>query len=100
MTNNEAEYSALLRGLEMAVEKGIEEIDVYMDSELVVKQMTGVYRVKHPRLAPLMTRARRLGARFPGGCRYHAVRRGQNARADELANLAIDRRREPSASEA
>ena len=59
-TNNEAEYGARIMGLESAVENGVREIEVFLDSELVVRQMNGAYRVKSQNLKPLFFRARKL----------------------------------------
>ncbi len=86
-TNNVAEYSALVRGLEEARALGVEEITVYLDSELLVKQMTGAYRVRNPGLRPLYERAASLAGSFKKFSIRH-VRRGQNARADDLAKRA------------
>ena len=88
-TNNVAEYRALLAGLEKAAELGVTELEVVSDSELLVKQMTGEYRVKNPALAELNARADRL-AREVGRVRYTAVRREHNELADRLVNEALD----------
>ena len=89
-TNNVAEWTALLHGLEAALELGATEIAVRLDSELVVKQLAGVYRVKHPNLIPLHARARGLLRRFASTDVAH-VRRAQNAAADALVNATLDR---------
>jgi probable phosphoglycerate mutase len=89
-TNNVAEYSALVAGLERAVEAGVRELEVVSDSELVVKQMRGEYKVKHPALQELFLRASRL-AREIHRVRYTAVRREHNELADRLVNEALDR---------
>ena len=88
-TNNVAEYRALLAGLEKAVEAGVSELEVVSDSELVVKQMTGEYRVKNAALRELSLEAARLARRL-GRVRYTAVRREHNALADRLVNEALD----------
>jgi ribonuclease HI len=88
-TNNVAEYSALVAGLEKAVELGVRELEVVSDSELMVKQMRGEYKVKNEALRELWARAGRL-AREVGSVRYTAVRREHNALADRLVNEALD----------
>jgi ribonuclease H / adenosylcobalamin/alpha-ribazole phosphatase len=88
-TNNVAEYSALVAGLEKAVEVGVSELEVISDSELMVKQMRGEYRVKNEALRDLSLRATRL-AREVGSVSYKAVRREQNKLADQLVNEALD----------
>ena len=88
-TNNVAEYRALIAGLEKAVELGVTELDVVSDSELLVKQMTGVYRVKNKALVELSREASRL-ARSIGPVSFRAVRREENELADRLVNEALD----------
>jgi ribonuclease H / adenosylcobalamin/alpha-ribazole phosphatase len=88
-TNNVAEYLGLIAGLERALELGVTRIEVRMDSELVVRQMTGRYRVRHPGLVPLFERARALMAQFPEWSIAH-VGRAENGRADAAANRALD----------
>ena len=88
-TNNVAEYSALIAGLEKAIELGVGELDVISDSELMVKQMRGEYRVKNPALRELSVEAARL-ARAVGAVTYTAVRREHNELADRLVNNALD----------
>jgi probable phosphoglycerate mutase len=88
-TNNVAEYSALVAGLERALELGVDEVEVVSDSELLVKQMTGEYRVKNEALRELNERAARLGRRF-AEVSYTAVRREHNELADRLVNEALD----------
>ncbi len=88
-TNNVAEWSALIAGLEAALELGIRDLGVRLDSELVVKQLSGEYRVKHPALQPLYTRAKSLLRRFDRVDVAH-VRRKENADADALVNRALD----------
>jgi ribonuclease HI len=88
-TNNVAEYSALVAGLERALELGVDELEVLSDSELLVKQMTGEYRVKNEALKELNERASRLARRL-GRVDYTAVRREHNELADRLVNEALD----------
>ena len=88
-TNNVAEYSALIAGLELALERGVTRIDVLMDSELVVSQMKGEWKIKNDRLRALAVRARSLLNRFEEGSMRH-VRRELNADADKLANQGMD----------
>ncbi len=90
-TNNVAEYEGLLWGLEVAAEVGISEITVQCDSELIVKQINGQYRVKHPNLKPLYARVRSLLDRFRSARVVH-IRREHNTLADALANEAMDLR--------
>lgn len=90
-TNNVAEYEALLWGLETVVARGARPLTVYLDSELVVKQLSGAYRVRHPGLKPLHARAVAL-LRELGSPRVEHVRRESNAEADALANAAMDAR--------
>jgi ribonuclease HI len=89
-TNNVAEYSALIAGLERAVELGLGEVEVVSDSELLVKQMRGEYRVKNAALQELVLDASRL-ARKLERVTYTAVRREHNELADSLVNDALDR---------
>jgi len=88
-TNNVAEYSALLAGLERAVEHGVDELEVVSDSELMVKQMRGEYKVKNAALRELSVGAAGL-ARGIGKVTYTAVRREHNELADRLVNEALD----------
>ena len=88
-TNNIAEYRALILGLEEALEHKPDTLRVYLDSELLVRQIQGVYRVKNPALQPLMTEVRSLLARFDAWEVDHVPRR-ENTLADGLANDAID----------
>jgi ribonuclease HI len=88
-TNNVAEYSALVAGLERALELGVDELEVVSDSELLVKQMTGEYRVKNEALKELNERASRLARRLRR-VDYKAVRREHNELADRLVNEALD----------
>lgn len=88
-TNNVAEYQALILGLEEARRRRIDELDVRMDSLLVVRQMQGLWKIKHPGLRPLALRAGALLAEFPRRTIEH-VPREENGLADALANRAID----------
>ena len=88
-TNNVAEYQALIAGLEIALDRGVERLDVFLDSELVVRQVNGQYKVKDAGLKPLHRQACLLLGRFHEVDVKH-VRREQNAAADALVNQAID----------
>lgn len=88
-TNNVAEYRALIAGLEKAVEVGVDQLEVVSDSELLVKQMKGEYRVKNENLRSLAMQASRL-ARQVGRVRWTSVRREHNELADRLVNEALD----------
>jgi len=89
-TNNEAEYRALLSGLEAALAAGVTHLLVRLDSELLVQQATGGYRVKAANLKPLFARLRVLIGRFTS-ISFEHVPRERNAIADDLANAALDR---------
>jgi ribonuclease H / adenosylcobalamin/alpha-ribazole phosphatase len=88
-TNNVAEYRALIAGLDEAVKLGATEADVFMDSKLVVEQMSGRWKVKHPDLIELHGQARKLASSF-GRISYAWVPRARNSDADRLANEAMD----------
>jgi ribonuclease HI len=88
-TNNVAEYTALIKALEKALELGIEHAEVRMDSELIVRQMNGQYRVKNQALIPLFQKAKGLVSRLKT-CAIVHVRREFNKDADRLANQAMD----------
>jgi ribonuclease HI len=88
-TNNVAEYHGLLAALQWAVDHGHDHVQIRADSELLVKQMRGEYRVKHPGLQPLAARARLLAAQL-GHVTFQHVRREQNKEADRLSNLGMD----------
>ncbi len=88
-TNNMAEYLALLAGLEAVTSLSPSQVSIRMDSELIVRQLSGQYRVRSADLAPLYRRAMEFIRRFPKVDIVH-VRREQNQQADELANLAMD----------
>ncbi len=95
-TNNEAEYYGLIIGLQTCLEEGlVGAIQVVGDSQLVIRQMKGMYAVRHPRLVELHAAAQELVRRLvAGGCKvvYEHVLRGENKRADELSNRAIEER--------
>ena len=88
-TNNVAEYRALLAGLAKAVELGLRDVEVVSDSELLVKQMRGEYKIKNEALRELADEAERLEDRL-GRVTYVAVRREHNELADRLVNEALD----------
>jgi ribonuclease HI len=88
-TNNVAEYSGLVAGMEKAAELGVRELEVVSDSELMVKQMRGDYKVKNEALRALWEEATDLERRF-SKVRYTAVRRAHNELADQLVNEALD----------
>jgi ribonuclease H / adenosylcobalamin/alpha-ribazole phosphatase len=88
-TNNVAEYRALIAGLEKAADVGVDELEVVSDSELLVKQMRGDYKVKNATLRELFEQASDLANRL-GSVRYTAVRREHNELADRLVNEALD----------
>jgi ribonuclease HI len=89
-TNNVAEYTGLLIGLEKALAMGFSEVEVRMDSELIVKQIKGIYRCKNEGLIPLFNEAKRLQRQFKKFNIEH-VRREYNKEADLLANQAMDK---------
>jgi probable phosphoglycerate mutase len=88
-TNNVAEYRGLIEGLRAALELGISEVEVVSDSELLVRQMTGVYKVKNAALKELSLEAAELARRL-GRVTYTSVRREHNELADKLVNEALD----------
>jgi len=90
-TNNVAEYRALLLGLKMAQNLGVKKLQVFADSELLVRQLNGSYRVKAPHLLPLWQEAKKELQKFKAHAITH-VPREENAPADGLANQAIDRK--------
>lgn len=85
ITNNEAEYSALIKGLEIACEMKLKNLKIYADSELIVKQINGEYRVKHPRMQILHQEAMKYFNILPDGWSFSHVLRGKNTRADKLS---------------
>jgi ribonuclease HI len=88
-TNNVAEYRAVLRGLERAASLGAREVEIVNDSELVARQLTGAYKVKHPAMKPLYQETMAALQGFDRW-RIRSVPRAQNARADALVNAALD----------
>ncbi len=92
-TCNVAEYRGLLAGLETAAQLGATEVTVVSDSELLVRQMNGQYRVKSPNLQPLYAEAKHLSKAFEV-CTFTHVRRENNTHADRLVNEAIDLRQD------
>jgi ribonuclease HI len=88
-TNNVAEYRALIAGLESAVQRGVDELEVVSDSELLVRQMQGEYKVKNETLRTLQREAAELAAGLKR-VTYTAVRRAHNELADRLVNEALD----------
>jgi ribonuclease HI len=89
-TNNEAEYKALIRGLSAAADIGIKSVEIFLDSELVVNQLLGTYKVRNPRLLQLFEEAMTRLRLFDEYAIFH-VSRELNHKADRLANEAIDR---------
>ena len=87
-TNNEAEYSSLIRGLEIGIELNIINIDIYSDSELVVKQVSGEYKVKHERMRPLHRKAIALLSQYSNWRMQH-VPRDDNTVADKLSKKGM-----------
>ena len=88
-TNNVAEYRAVLRGLERAASLGAREVEIINDSELVARQLTGAYKVKHPAMKPLYQETMAALQGFDRW-RIRSVPRAENARADALVNAALD----------
>ena len=91
-TNNVAEYRALLAGLELALQHGCEQLTIFLDSELIVRQISGQYKVKNVHLQPLFLQAKSLLQRLRGW-RIKHVPRAENAQADQLANQGIDQKK-------
>jgi probable phosphoglycerate mutase len=93
-TNNYAEYQALLAALRHALGRGVDSLSVFSDSLLLVRQMEGRFKVRHPNLQPLHAEARSLVRRLKRFSIAH-VPREKNRKADRLANLALDRKAGP-----
>lgn len=92
-TNNGAEYRALIRGLELVQTLRPDRVDFYLDSQLVVRQMTGIYKIKHKGIVPLAKKVQTLCKQLlPGKVYFHHIPREKNREADALANQAIDKR--------
>jgi ribonuclease H / adenosylcobalamin/alpha-ribazole phosphatase len=91
-TNNVAEYTALIIGLEEAKRRGVDDLEVHMDSKLVVEQMNGRWKIKHPNMKPLAIRAGELWGSFARRSISH-IPREENLIADALSNRAIDEAR-------
>lgn len=89
-TNNQAEYNALIAALEKAVELGASEVDIKLDSELLVRQLSGKYKVKAQGLKPLHQKVRRLLSHF-GGYTITHIQGRQNSEAHRLAQIALKR---------
>ena len=87
-TNNQAEYRAVIAALEKAIRLGAEQVDIRSDSELVVKQISGKYRVKNAALKPLYQQVKQLQSLLEGFTITH-IPRQQNTEADRLANIAL-----------
>jgi len=90
-TNNQAEYQAVHAALEYVHKQGASSVDLYADSELVVKQLRGEYKVKNKELAPWFIKSTSLANQI-GRVHYHAIRREENSAADALVNQALDQR--------
>lgn len=88
-TNNVAEYMALIRGMEKLLELKIREVKIFSDSELLVKQLNGEYRVKDKKLRKLFVRVKELEKEF-NTILYQHIPRDRNTRADSLANMALN----------
>ena len=88
-TNNEAEYLAVVRGLEFMDEMGFKEADFYSDSQLLVKQINGEYKVKAPKVIPLFNQVKSL--LIGKTCSFKWLRREENSKADELANIGVEK---------
>lgn len=88
-TNNQAEYAALCAGLERARREGVTNLQVFMDSQLIVRQIEGIYRVKDKELRSMFEKAKEIIDIFDGVTLRH-VKRERNSRADMLVNRALD----------
>ncbi len=95
-TNNQAEYQALLAGLSAALETGVKILVIRADSELMIRQLSGRYRVRNPGLIPLYEKAVQLISGFES-VRLEHVPRSENTHADRMANEALDRKPTPGA---
>lgn len=88
-SNNVAEYNALIEGLELAIENKVKNLNCNLDSELIVKQLNGEYKVKHPDMKTLFDKVKLLIAKFDE-CKFTHIRREFNKNADKLVNLILD----------
>ncbi len=88
-TNNYAEYMAVIKALEISLDRGARSLDVYCDSQLLVRQMSGEYKVKSPQIKELFIQTRQLTRQFLR-VSFHHVKREFNKEADALANQALD----------
>jgi len=88
-TNNEAEYIALIAGLKISQKKNVKDLEVFIDSQLVAKQLNGEYKVKDSRMRKLWTEAANFRQKF-NLIKFTHVKRGKNKRADALVNEALD----------
>lgn len=88
-TNNQAEYAAVILGLERAKHLGADSVEVVADSELVIKQANGEYKVKHVNTKPLYAQMRALVLQI-GSVKFRHVKRAENTHADALSNKAMD----------
>ncbi len=91
-TNNVAEYRALIRGLQLCRQHNATDVHVHMDSELIVRQMTGIYKIKHPNVVPLAEQVKALHKKF-SSVRYAHVPRADNTEADAMVNHALNAQR-------
>lgn len=89
-TNNSAEYEAVVQGLAFALAEGVRDLDVYSDSELIVKQVRGEYKVRHADLIPLHQEVKKILTDFPGKVHFHHIPREQNKEADKICNQVMD----------
>lgn len=89
-TNNQAEYQAAITGLARAVELGAKSVELIADSELLIRQCTGVYKVKNPDIAKRFLELKNLETQLGGRVKYRHVKRELNKKADALANQAMD----------
>ncbi len=89
VTNNQAEYEGIILGMELALERKIECAEFLLDSELIVKQLTGLYRIKEPKLIALYQKAKELAAKIPE-IHYRTIPREQNKDADQIVNKVLN----------
>jgi len=89
VTNNQAEYEGIILGMELALDRKVDCVEFLLDSELIVKQLVGLYRVKEPKLIPMYQRTKNLEARLRE-VHYRAVPREKNKDADAVVNKVLD----------